>query len=106
MERTIFTPEMLTRHNFGLFIIKLTASEDIRENVGFNSTVSFKLGYQMSTKIKKYGRTNFLTDGWFCDLADTIEELCDILNNDPWGYRLLTKEEVIYMIDQREQGFL
>jgi len=106
MERIIFTPEMLRLYNFGLFIIKLTTSEDIRNNVDFAATVSFKLGYQLSKKIKKYGMTNFLTDGWFCDLADTVEELCDILNNDKFGYRLLTKEEVNYMINHRTQGFL
>jgi hypothetical protein len=46
MQRNIFTPEMLNKNNFGLFIIRVFESE-IKDNVGYAATVSFKLGYHM-----------------------------------------------------------
>lgn len=111
--KTIFTPEELSKHNFGLFIIRNTVEniESIKENPSYAATVSFKLGYTNHKFINndlRYGKINFLTDGWFCPLAKDAEGLCEYLNNNLHGdeYRLMTKEEVIYLISNRQQGFL
>lgn len=102
--RRKFTKEELNANNFGLFIIRATCT-DIVENVNYAATVSFKIGFSNKSE-RKYGLINFLTDGWFNPMADDLDELCDLLNNDIDGYRLLTKEEVCFMITYRKQGFL
>ena len=103
-KKHIFTIEELEKNNFGLFIIRYF-DEDIKTNVGYAATVSYKLSYQHHRDFK-YGLVNFLSDGWFNPVCKTKEELCEILNTDKHGYRLLTKEEVIYIINNRSQGFL
>jgi hypothetical protein len=109
-EPTVFTPEMLNKNNFGLYIIRAYDS-NIKENVSYASTVSYKLGYinhRLVESKKRYGLISFLTDGWFLPVAENDQDICDYLNNLPEGqkFRLLTKEEVIYMIKHRTQGFL
>jgi len=103
-KRTIFTPEMLVKYNFGLFIVKNT-NESIFKRPSYFATISFKLIWSLESTIKKYGRCNFLTDGWFFPMADTKEELCKLLNEDPVGFRIMKKWEVLYIIFKRKQGF-
>lgn len=104
---------MLLENNIGLFIINNKA--DVFKNVNYAATVSWKLCYQInSPNISRFGRCNFLTDGWFAPLyndqikVDTHEELVVWLNNNPYKdeYRLMTKEEVLYLIQNRNQGFI
>lgn len=106
----IWTKEYLDKTGACSFIIKKNV--DIYKDPGYASTVSWKLGFQISLKslkksADKYGKINFLTDGWFCPLANNYENLADYLNGDEGsvGYRPMTKEEVIYLINQRDQGF-
>lgn len=123
LEKTIFTPEMLRRHNVGLFIVNIKAGDIVNsKNIGYAATVAWKICYHISPLIKpkneddgkfniacnKYGKVNVFTDGWFCPMGNTDEEVCKYLNNNPYGesYRLMTKEEVIYLILNRKQGFL
>ena len=116
-ERMVFTEEMLTRYNVGLFIIKAGVNVFEPERIGYAATVCWKLAYHMIPQSKidksgtgyltgKYGKVSFLTDGWFCPLANTKKQLCEFLNNDERGYRVMTKEEVIYILQNRQQGFL
>lgn len=110
VEKIVFTPEMLRRNNFGLFLIKDTV-DDVTKRPGYSATVSWKLGYinhKLENSEKRYGLISFLTDGWFYPAAETIEELCDYINDNPHGvsYRLMTKEEVIFLLTTRKQGFL
>lgn len=105
-KRIMFTPEMLMRYNTGLFIIKAGIDVYTHNRIGYAATVCWKLIYSLERSIPKYGRCNFLTDGWFYPMANTKEELCELLNNDKEGFRVLTKEEVIYIIQNRQQGFL
>ena len=120
--KTIFTPEMLKRHNFGLYIIKADVDVFKEGREGYASTVSYKLGWNLGVVVNpqikqtprrainylKYGMMNFLTDGYYHPIGNTYEEVCNYLNNNPYGveYRVMTKEEVIYLISQRQQGFL
>lgn len=123
-EVTFFTEEMLNRNNYGLFIIKSTV-KDVRERPGYAATVSWKLGYSYHTfknpefthagekcggekfVFQKYGKMNFLTDGWYYPLGSK-EDVLEYLNNNPNGdkFRLMTKEEVIFLLTERKQGFL
>lgn len=116
-EITFFTPEMLSRNNYGLFIINSRVKEVTNENVVYAATVSWKLSYDSryfvsspidNTKtirrFEKYGITNFLTDGWYCPVGSTHEAVCEYLNSNK--YRLMTKEEVLFIISKRQQGFL
>lgn len=116
-EAVIFTPEMLSRHNYGLFIINIKAT-DVTKRPGYAATVAWKLGYtnhfllssvtKEGNQYQRYTKTNFLTDGWVFPIGNTYEEVCEYLNNNPHGekFRLMTKEEVIYLITNRQQGFL
>jgi len=120
-EVTHFTPEMLDRNNYGLFIINSKVKEITKENIGYAATVSWKLTWNLGVIINhsdnkkvvakewsKYTMTNFLTDGFTYPLSYSKEGVCDFLNNDPDGekYRLMTKEEVLFIISNRKQGFL
>ena len=108
-----FTPEMLSKHNFELFIIKNTVPNfwSIVKRPGYAATVSYKLGYinnRLLNNDSRYGIISFLTDGWFCPLTVTKEELCDYFNNKTAkeSYRIMTKLEVLYLLFIRKQGFL
>lgn len=116
-EVTFFTPEMLSRNNFGLFIINSKVKQITEKNIGYAATVSWKLCYQHNywknngqepVEYNRYGKANFLTDGWFCPIGGTYKQVCEYLNNNPYGekFRLMTKEEVLYIISNRKQGFL
>jgi hypothetical protein len=113
---THFSPEMLKKNNFGLFIIDSRVT-DVRKNPSYAAGVAYKLGYNMfsvrnannkgETNLKRYGKINFLTDGLFLGLGDTIEEVCNDLNNNPHRkFRLMSKDEVLFLITHRDQGFL
>ncbi len=121
--KTIFTPEMLSRNNYGLFIINVKAGDVINsKNIGYCANVAWKLTWQMkyfknpvSKNVKeqvfefpKYSKTNVFTDGWVHPIGDSYEEVCEWLNNNPHGqeFRLMTKEEVVFLINNRKQGFL
>jgi hypothetical protein len=116
-EEVVFTEEMLSRHNYGLFIIDNRVKQITEKNVGYAATVSWKLGWHLNHwrnsdgkrgSFNKYGKMNFLTDGWFSPMGDTYEEVCEYLNNNPHGqrFRLMSKEEVLFIISHRQQGFL
>lgn len=109
--KVVFTPDILKKGH-GIFIIN-TRVKDVKERPGYAATVSWKIGYInhiLAGEFSKhrYGVTNFLTDGWFCPLAKDIKDLCEWLNNNPYGesYRPMTKEEIVYLISTRQQGFL
>ncbi len=123
IEKVIFTPDMLNRNNFGLYIINTKAGNfgDIKRNPGYAATVSWKLCYhndptkkqgtksdQYRVSANRYCKINFLTDGWICPIGQDYNEVCAYLNNNPYGetYRLMAKEEVIFLITTRKQGFL
>ena len=48
---------------------------------------------------------NVLTDGWTHWIGNK-QELCEYLNNNPYGekYRVLTPEELIYIIQNRKNS--
>jgi len=109
-----FTPEIIRKHNFGLYIINDNA--DVVNRPDYSATVSWKLTWNLGVAINyvsgkkvrakewpKYSKCNFLTDGWVCPLGDSYEEVCEYLNNNPHGekYRIMTKEELFYMINHR-----
>ncbi len=109
-----FTPEILKKNNFGLYLINDKA--DVVKHPDYAATVSWKLGWNLGVatnnvgneKIKvatwpKYGKINFLTDGWYCPIGNNYEEVCEYLNNNPHGekFRILTKEELFYIINNR-----
>lgn len=113
-QKTVFTPEMLSRHNYGLFIIN-NKVKDVKTRPGYAATVSWKLTWQISSfaylhdkPMAKYGLSNFLTDGWFHPIGNTDEDVCKWLNDNPNGqeYRVMTPAEVLYIISHRKQGFL
>lgn len=99
-----FTPELLDKYNYGLYIINDKA--DVVKNPDYAATVSWKLGWHLFVarpEIPKYGKINFLTDGWFDAIGHNDEEVCEYLNNNPYGYkfRIMTQEEVIYIMTHR-----
>lgn len=103
---------MLSRYNYGLFIINVKAGDVLTsKNIGYCATIAWKLGYidhVLRGEDLRVGKMNVFTDGWFCPIAKNNKELCEWLNNNPYGeeYRLMTKEEVVFLITNRQQGFL
>lgn len=113
LEKTIFTPEMLYRNNYGLFIINVKAGDVLTtKNLEYAATVAWKLTYSLGFRggRERSSITNVFTDGWTFPIpnSESYEEVCEWLNNNPYGdeYRLMTKEEVLFMISKRQQGFL
>lgn len=115
----VFTPKMIST-SYGLFIINTKG--DVNTNPSYAATVSWKLTWTLETsygpevndngakvfKFNKYTKTNFLTDGLAYSIGNTIEEVCDYLNNNEYGqhFRPMTKKEVLFLIKTRNQGFL
>lgn len=113
-----FTKENLSEFNVGTYVIRHKTGKgyiaDVEANPNYCATVVWKLVYQLGyavnnlqgEKVKvefpKYGLCNVLTDGW-THWVGSKEELCDYLNNNPYGetYRILTKEELFYIIENR-----
>lgn len=88
----------------GLYIIRNTSplnSTDLR----FARTVTFKIGYDNCNLKSKYGKMECLTDGWYYPIGNTKQSVADHLNADKHGYRKLTKEEYISMVNSSNQGF-
>lgn len=112
LEPTVFTPEMLSRNNFGLFIINVKAGNVLTtKRLGYAATLASKLTYinhLLQHSDFRYGVCDVFTDGWFYPAAKDKEGLCEYLNNNLHGekFRLLTKEEVLFLISKRQQGFL
>lgn len=61
-------------------------------DIGFLTSVSYKVGYIQSAE-KKQKALIALSDGMIFSF-DTIEDLCLNLNNDAFGYRPLTTDEI------------
>jgi len=78
----------------GHLIIRNDASKPFKD-LGFARTVVFKIGFGKM----KYGLCNILTDGWYHDVADAAQEFADHLNADERGYRPLTKDEFLQLVD-------
>lgn len=105
-----FTPENISENNVGLYIIEDRA--DVEKYIGVGTTCVWKLVYQhkyntvtkllnneAKVELPKYGMCNVLTDGWTHWIGDK-QQLCDHLNEDG-KYRILTKEELIHIINNR-----
>jgi hypothetical protein len=61
-------------------------------NLGFGCSVAYKIGYIPGEARNKRCKIS-LADGYI-KVYDTIEELCDALNNDTEGFRPMTREEI------------
>lgn len=111
-----FTPEIIKKYNFGLYLINDKA--DVVRNPNYAATVAWKLCWTNDRKPKdipteeekkhlvrynRYCKVNFLTDGWICPVGNSYEEVCEYLNNNPHGekYRIMTKDELFYIINNR-----
>lgn len=107
-----FTVEILKKYNVGIWLIQDDA--DVVTNPSYAATVVWKLVYNMGnfkhvnserTKfgIPRYGRCNVFTDGWTDFICDNKEELCDYLNNNPYGkkFRIMTPDELHYLTDNK-----
>lgn len=65
------------------------------KDFGFMASVSYKIGYNVSVRDQKSYPVMMisLTDGMSLQY-ETIEELCESLNEDDCGYRPMTKDEI------------
>lgn len=90
------TEEIITQH--GKLIIRNNISKPFK-NLAFARTVVFKIGF---SKLR-YGLCSILTDGFYCDVANTPQEFVDYLNSDEIGYRPLTKDEFLQLVDDGEK---
>lgn len=87
----------------GLYIIRESSPKN-SPHIGFARTVTFKIGFSRTNEEKPYGKISCMCDGWYCPIG-TKEQVAEYLNNDEYGYRPLTKEEFIKMINSSDQGF-
>ncbi len=89
----------------GTYIIKETSPKG-SDNLNFARTVTYKIGFDNNDKEKPVNKISCLTDGWVCPIAKDEKEFAEYLNNDEHGFRPLTKEEYLAMINSTNQGFL
>lgn len=92
----------------GLFIIRESSPKKSKD-LGFAKTVVFKIGFvnvlENDISVQKYCKISVLTDGFVAAIGNTKEEFANYLNDDKSGYRPLTKEEMIDLLNSSEQGF-
>ena len=84
----------------GMFLINNSAGESLTD-LSFALTVVFKIGFSHDSKLK-YGLCSVLTDGFYVGIANSLDKLADYLNNEKGsGYRLLTKEELLLLVNSK-----
>lgn len=94
-QRLFFTPEMIVHK--GLIIIR--AGIKITQNT--DRIICWKLTYDCGSK-RHFGMTGVFNNGMIFQQAETVEEMCRQLNNSATdGWRILTKEELIYLIKNK-----
>lgn len=106
--KNIWRPENIVA---GLLIIRESSSKHptkpsgvaVPVDLGFARTVTYKIGWTHS-KEEPYGLISVLTDGMYIPIG-TKEQMCEHFNNDEYGYRPLTKEEMFKMLESSDQGF-
>lgn len=88
----------------GRFIIKNTADHPISKgDIAFARTVTQKIGFNGASG-KNYGISYPFTDGMYLAIG-TKKDIVTMLNKDE-GYRPLTKEEAIIMINDMRQSLI
>lgn len=95
MKRIIWKAEDIIA---GLWLIR-NSSTNVKEDPGFASTVTFVISWRMDGPGNQYGLTNQLTDGMFLDYGSKAQ-MAKKLNEDEFGYRAITKEEVMILIER------
>jgi hypothetical protein len=99
--KNIFLPKDIKE---GLIIIKETSPKGCK-NLGFACSVSYKIGFgyfdKQSDKGSKqqYCFISIFTDGMVSPIGFTKEDVAEYLNKDNHGYRTLTIEECISLIE-------
>lgn len=88
--RTIFKPSDF--ESCGQLIVR-ESSTPHSDDIGFMSSVSYKIGWIMHGDKPNSTCMISLTDGMIIDVG-TVEKLCENLNNDQFGYRPLTVSEM------------
>ena len=110
--KNIFTEQDITA---GMLIIKETSPRG-SSDLSFARTVTYKIGFGHFGKSivpegksyktdQEYCLISVLTDGMVIPCGHTKEQMAEKLNVDSAGYRPLTKEEYIAMINSSNQGF-
>lgn len=61
------------------------------DNISFLASVSYKVGYTYTKEFSVCAIS--LSDGMITGFGSG-EQLCEHLNNDSWGYRPMTKQEI------------
>jgi len=88
----------------GMFIIR-ESSKKPSKDITFTRTVTSQITWSHGRTNTNYGLTSVMTDGWFCPIGKNKQSLADHLNNDEFGYRPATKEEILDMLIDNKQGF-
>ncbi len=88
----------------GVYIIR----DDSKKNssdMAFARTVVWKIGYSDASP-KEWGKISVLTDGCYIPIAKDRAEFAEFLNKDLRGYRPITKQEYMRLLESTEQGFI
>lgn len=88
----------------GTFVIK-NSSPKGSGDLGFASTVAYKICWIPEGKINTYCMVAMFTDGGIFKLG-TKDELLQHINEDKHGYRPLTKQELLNILSHSNNGFL
>lgn len=82
----------------GRYIIRQSSPFGKFSNMGFMLSVSYMIGYSFKDKECKHKLIS-LADGMIMDLCETKEECAENLNKDSFGYRPMTKREMIKLLE-------
>lgn len=89
----------------GMYFIK-NSSPLGSADLSFASTVCFKLGFLHTDGEKSYVLISMMTDGMVYKKMETKEDVVNMLNEESFGYRPLTKDEYVAIISRTNQGFI
>lgn len=98
--RTTFEPKDFDAR--GQYVVRQNAHVT---NISYLTSVAYKVGYGYSQGVnKKVDYLISLADGLSIQF-DSIEKLCDHLNQDKIGFRPLTRDELIAIADWQGNRF-
>lgn len=72
-------------------------------NTGFGASVAYKIGYIVGVERNKRCKIS-LSDGLVM-VYDSTEDLCNALNNDQYGFRPMTQNEISTILGEQGNRF-
>lgn len=100
--KTIFEPSDFK--GCGQVVVRNSSPEDSTD-LSFKASVSYKIGWMHAPNGENHYFMISLTDGMITRCGPSLENLCNYFNNDAVGFRPLTKQELMDVMQHLGNGF-